>query len=363
MTKREQAKVVYVGDVAIGGSHPIAIESMTNTDTRNIAATVDQIKALEAAGCEIIRVAVPDEAAAAAIRRIKGQISIPLIADIHFDYRMALLAVENGADKLRINPGNIGDEDRVRQVVNAAKAAGIPIRVGVNGGSLEKDILAKYGGITPEGLAESAIKYVRMLEAMDFDNIVVSAKASSAPLLIGANIILAQRLPYPLHIGLTEAGTPFKGAIRSSVGLGVLLNAGLGNTIRVSLCGDPVDEIYTAKDILTTLELRRFGVKIIACPMCGRTEVDVPGLASLAQRLENRLAHVTKPLTVAVMGCAVNGPGEARDADVGIACGKGAAALFKKGKIVRRVDESEMEAALFAEVISLAETAQTEDCI
>jgi len=353
MINRENTKVVHVGGVPVGGSHPIVIESMTNTDTRNVPATVAQIKALEAAGCEIIRVAIPDEEAASAIKRIKSEISVPLIADIHFNYRMALLAVENGADKLRINPGNIGDESRVRQVVEAAKVNGIPVRVGVNGGSLEKEILAKYGGVTAQGLAESAIKHVGLLEKFGFNDIVVSAKASNAPLLIESNKILAQNLPYPLHIGLTEAGTPYKGAIRSAVGLGVLLNLGIGNTIRVSLCGDPVDEIGAAKEILASLGLRQFGVKIIACPMCGRTQVDVPGLANLALRLEDRFADITKPLTVAVMGCAVNGPGEARDADIGIACGKGMAVLFKNGEIVRRLEESTLEDELYTEVQNL----------
>jgi len=351
MMTRDKTKVVHVGGVPVGGGHPIVIESMTNTDTRNVAATVAQINALAAAGCEIVRVAVPDVEAAAAIRQIKSQVSIPLIADIHFDYRMALLAVENGADKLRINPGNIGDESRVRQVVEAASASGIPIRVGVNGGSLEKEILAKYGGVTPQGLAESALTHVALLEKFGFSDIVVSAKASNAPLLIEANKILTHELPYPLHIGLTEAGTPYKGAIRSAVGLGVLLNLGVGNTIRVSLSGDPVPEIAAAKEILAALGLRQFGVKIIACPTCGRTEVD--GLAQLAMRLEDRLAHVTTPLTIAVMGCAVNGPGEARDADIGIACGKGAALLFKKGEIIRRIDESALECELIREIESL----------
>ena len=355
MITREKTKVVYVGEVPVGGSHPIAIESMTNTDTRDVSATVAQINELQRAGCEIIRVAVPNAEAAAAVKQIKSQISIPLIADIHFDYRMALLALENGVDKLRINPGNIGDESRVRQVAEAAKAKGIPIRVGINGGSLEKDILTKYGGVTPEGLAESAITNVKLLEKFDFDNIVVSAKASSVPLLIEVNKIIARNLEYPLHIGLTEAGTPYKGALRSAVGIGVLLNMGIGNTIRVSLCGNPVHEIHAAKEILASLELRQFGVKIIACPMCGRTQVDVPGLASLALRLEDKLAHIKKPLHVAVMGCAVNGPGEARDADIGIACGKGMAVLFKKGEIVRRIEENELEEVLLAEVLALAE--------
>ena len=351
MKTRNETKVIQVGSVPVGGHHPIVIESMTNADTRNVPATVTQINALAAAGCEIIRVAVPDAQAAAAIGQIKREISIPLIADIHFDYRLALLAVENGADKLRINPGNIGDENRVRQVVDAARSAGIPIRVGVNAGSLEKNILAKYGGVTPEGVAESALTHVALLEKFNFTDIVVSAKASSVPLLIEANKILTRELPYPLHIGLTEAGTPYKGAIRSAVGLGVLLNLGLGNTIRVSLSGDPVPEVAAAKEILSALGLRQFGVKIIACPTCGRTEVD--GLAPLALRLEEKLAHITQPLTIAVMGCAVNGPGEARDADVGIACGKGAALLFKKGEILRRVDESIMEEELMKEIESL----------
>lgn len=350
MITREKTKVVNVGNVPVGGSHPIVIESMANTDTRDVVATVAQIKSLQEAGCEIIRVAIPDEEAASAIKLIKKQISIPLIADIHFDYRMALLAVKNGADKLRINPGNIGGESRVRQVAEMAKEHEIPIRVGVNGGSLEKGILAKYGGITPEGLAESAITHVELLEKFDFENIVVSAKASSAPLLIEANKILAQRLPYPIHIGLTEAGTPYNGAIRSAVGLGVLLNAGIGNTIRVSLSGDPVPEVKAAKEILAALDLRQFGIKVIACPMCGRTEVNLEKLARLALKLEDKLTHITKPLSIAVMGCAVNGPGEARDADIGIACGRGMAVLFKKGKVVRRLDESEMEKVLFEEI-------------
>jgi len=352
MINREETKVVHIGSVPVGGSHPIVIESMTNTDTRDIAATVAQIHQLQEAGCEIMRVAVPDTEAAAAIKHIKKQISIPLIADIHFDYRLALSSIENGADKLRINPGNIGSENRVRKVAEAAKASGIPIRVGVNGGSLEKSLLAKYKGVTPQGLAESAVMNVNLLEKFDFTDIVVSVKASNASLLIDANKILAQQISYPLHIGLTESGTPYKGALRSAVGLGVLLNLGLGNTIRVSLSGDPVDEIHAAKEILAAIGLRQFGVTVIACPTCGRTDIDVAGLAL---RLENRLAHVTKPITIAVMGCVVNGPGEARDADIGIAGGKGAAALFKKGEIVRRIDESELEEELFAEIMSLLE--------
>jgi len=350
MITRDKTKVVNVGGLPIGGSHPIAIESMTNTDTKDVFATVAQINALQAAGCEIVRVAVPDKESAFAIGEIKKLISIPLIADIHFNYRLAILAAENGADKLRINPGNIGDEDRVRQVVEAAKAKKIPIRVGVNGGSLEKDILVKYGGITPTGLAESAITKVKLLERFDFYDIVVSAKASSAPLLIETNKIIARAISYPLHIGLTEAGTPYKGAIRSAVGAGVLLDYGIGNTIRVSLSGDPVQEIEACKEILSSLGLRRFGATVIACPTCARADIDI---ARLAQRIEKRTEHIKKPITIAVMGCAVNGPGEAKDADIGIAGGKGAAILFKKGEMVRRVDESEIEEMLLQEIMQL----------
>jgi len=337
-----------VGGVPVGGHHPIVIESMTNTDTRDVAATVAQIHALTNAGCEIVRVAVPCDDSAAALHKIKQQITIPLIADIHFDYRLAILAAENGADKLRINPGNIGEKNRVRQVVEAAKAAGVPIRVGVNGGSLEKEILDKYGGVTPVGLAESAIGHVRLLESFGFDNIVVSAKASSVPLLVETNRILARELDYPLHIGLTEAGTQYRGAIRSAVGLGVLLEQGIGSTIRVSLSGDPVPEILAVKEILAALNLRQFGVKVIACPTCARADIDISGIA---ERVESRLAHVQKPLAIAVMGCAVNGPGEARDADIGIAGGVGGAVLFEKGKIIRRVAEDELEDVLVNAVL------------
>jgi len=347
MITREKTKVVHIGGIPVGGGHPIVVQSMTNTDTRDVAATIAQIHSLQAAGCEIVRVAVLDTEAAEAIRQIKKEITIPLVADIHFDYRLALLAVENGADKLRINPGNIGSESRVRQVAEAARANGLPIRVGVNGGSLEKEILAKYGGVTAEGLAESALANVRLLEKFGFNNIVVSVKASSVPLLIDSHKILAQRLPYPLHIGLTEAGTPYKGAIRSAAGLGALLNLGIGDTMRVSLSGDPVREISAAREILAAMGLRQFGVTVIACPTCGRTEMDVSGIAS---RVEIRLAHITQPITVAVMGCAVNGPGEARDADIGIACGRGMAVLFKKGEVVRRLTEGEVEDVLVTEV-------------
>jgi len=350
MITRDKTRVVHIGGVRVGGGNPIVVQSMTNTDTRDISATVAQINALQAAGCEIARVAVLDTEAAAAIKHIKKEISIPLVADIHFDYRLAVESVKNGADKLRINPGNIGGEGRVREVAEAAKAHGLPIRVGVNGGSLEKDILEKFKGVTAEGLAESALRNVAMLEKFAFDNIVVSVKASNVPLMLEAHKILARELPYPLHIGLTEAGTPYAGAIRSAVGLGAIMSLGLGDTIRVSLSGDPVEEIRAAREILSALGLRRFGVTVIACPTCGRTDIDV---ASLATRLEERLIHIKKPLTLAVMGCAVNGPGEARDADIGVAGGRGGAVLFRKGEIIRRVGEDEIEEAVMCEVFNL----------
>jgi len=348
MYNRKDTKVIHIGGVPVGGGHSIKIQSMTNTDTRDIAATVSQINALEAAGCEIARVAVPDMEAAAAIKGIKAGISIPLVADIHFDHKLALEAVKNGADKLRINPGNIGSETRVRQVAEAAKANGLPIRVGVNGGSLEKEILAKYGGLTAEGLAESALNNVLMLEKCGFSDIVVSVKASDIQLMLDSHKILAKRLPYPLHIGLTEAGTPFNGAIRSAAGLGALLSLGLGDTVRVSLSGDPIAEIYAAKEILAAMGLRRFGIRVISCPTCGRTDMDVVGIA---MHLEEKLAHIVQPITIAVMGCVVNGPGEAREADIGVAGGKNSAVVFRKGEIVRKVKMNELEEALMEEVI------------
>ena len=350
MIMRTKTKVVHIGGVPVGGGHPIIVQSMTNTDTRDISATVRQIRELVEAGCEIVRVAVPDAEAAEAISKIKNEIPIPLVADIHFDYRLAIASIKNGADKLRINPGNIGAESRVRQVAEAAKAAGIPIRVGVNGGSLEKEILEKYGGITPEGLAESALANVSLLEKFGFFNIVVSVKASNVNLMLDAHKILAERLEYPLHIGLTEAGTPLAGAIRSAAGLGALLSLGLGDTMRVSLSGDPVSEIHAARHILSAMGLRHFGATVIACPTCGRTGIDVAGLAA---RLEARLAHIKKPLTVAVMGCEVNGPGEAREADIGVAGGKSGGVLFKKGNIVQKIGANEIEEAIICAVESL----------
>jgi len=347
MFSRSKTKVVHIGGVTIGGGHPIAIQSMTNTDTRDVQATTSQILALEEAGCEIARVAVPDVEAAEAIREIKRRINIPLVADIHFDYRLAILSVKNGADKLRINPGNIGSEGRVREVAEAAKSYGIPIRVGVNGGSLEKEILAKYGGVTGEGLAESALLNVSTLEKHGFSDIVVSVKATNVPLMLAAHEILAREIPYPLHVGLTEAGTVINGAIRSAAGMGALLSTGVGDTLRVSLSGDPVEEINAAKQILIALGLRQFGPVVIACPECGRSGIDVAGLAA---RIENRVANIKKPLTIAVMGCAVNGPGEAREADIGIAGGRDEAVLFAKGEIIGKVMENEIEEAIITHI-------------
>ncbi|MCL2378172.1 MAG: flavodoxin-dependent (E)-4-hydroxy-3-methylbut-2-enyl-diphosphate synthase [Defluviitaleaceae bacterium] len=352
MVKRNETRVVHIGGVPVGGGHPIVIQSMTNTDTRNVAATVAQIHALTAAGCEIIRVAVPDMEAAAAIKQIKKEIALPLVADVHFDYRLALESVKNGADKLRINPGNIGDGLRLQKVAEAAKAAEIPIRVGVNGGSLEKDIMAKYG-MTPEGLAESALRNISMLEGNGFSNIVVSIKASNIPLMLEAHKILAARMPYPLHIGLTEAGTPYKGAIRSAAGMGALLAMGVGDTLRVSLSGDPTEEIRCAKEILSAMGLRRFGPTVIACPTCGRTDIDV---INLAAQIEEKLETVEKPITVAVMGCVVNGPGEAREADIGVAGGRGVGVLFKKGEIVRKLAEDEILEAMLEAVEEIVAT-------
>jgi (E)-4-hydroxy-3-methylbut-2-enyl-diphosphate synthase len=335
--------VVNINGVLIGGGHPVAIQSMTNTDTRDTAATVAQIGRLEQAGCEIVRVAVPDMDAAKALKIIKKQIHIPLVADIHFDYRLALAAIKNGADKLRLNPGNIGSRARVQEVAKAAKDAGIPIRVGVNGGSLEGDLLAKHGGLTAQAMAESALNQVNLLEACGFDNIVVSVKASDVSMMIDAYKIVAASCPYPLHIGVTEAGTPYKGAIRSAAGLGALLAMGLGSTLRVSLTGDPINEIVCAKEILQAMGLRQFGARVIACPTCGRAKIDV---AALAAQVEAFCDTIKKPLTVAVMGCAVNGPGEARHADVGIAGGDGEGLLFSKGNAIGKVPEGQLEQAI-----------------
>jgi (E)-4-hydroxy-3-methylbut-2-enyl-diphosphate synthase len=347
MTPREKTKAVRVGGLTIGGGSPVAVQSMTNTDTRDVAATVKQIHALQEAGCELVRVAVPDGLAADAVKQIKKEIAIPLVADVHFDYRLAVKAIHNGADKLRINPGNIGGPDRVRQVAREAKAAGVPIRVGVNGGSLEKEILAKHGGVTPAALAESALRHIKLLEDNDFTDIVVSVKVSDVPRLVEVHKLLAEQIPYPIHLGLTEAGTPYRGSLRSAVGIGAVLLAGIGDTIRVSLTGDPTEEVRCAKEILQATGLRRFGPRFISCPTCGRTEID---LAKLATEIEALCENLDKPITVAIMGCVVNGPGEAREADVGIAGGKGVGVIFKKGQRLRTVPEDEIKEAILNEI-------------
>ncbi|MBS5521040.1 MAG: flavodoxin-dependent (E)-4-hydroxy-3-methylbut-2-enyl-diphosphate synthase [Clostridiales bacterium] len=341
---RENTKVVNIGGVKIGGNYPIAIQSMCNTKTEDVAATVAQILALEEAGCEIIRVAVPDMAAALAIREIKKQIHIPLVGDIHFDYRLALAAIENGVDKIRINPGNIGSMERIRAVVDAAKERNIPIRVGVNSGSLEKNLIEKYGGhVTAEGIVESALDKVRIIEELGYDNLVISIKSSDVLMCIRAHELIAQQTNYPLHVGITESGTLISGNIKSAVGLGIMLNEGIGNTIRVSLTGDPLEEIKSAKLILRTLGFRKGGIEVVSCPTCGRTSIDLIGLAN---QVENMVQGYDLNIKVAVMGCVVNGPGEAREADIGIAGGKGEGLLIKKGQIVRKLPEGELLNAL-----------------
>ncbi len=329
----------------VGGGAPVTIQSMCNTPTQDVAATVAQIKRLEAAGCEIVRVAVPDMAAAQAVGEIRRQISIPLVVDIHFDYKLALESVRQGCDAVRINPGNIGGQDKVKAVADACKERGVPIRVGVNGGSLEKDLLAKYGAVTPEALVESALGHTRLLEECDFRDICVSLKSSSVPITMKAYQLMAQESDYPLHIGVTETGTPRMGILKSAVGIGGLLALGIGDTVRVSLSADPVEEIYAAKDILKAAGVRRDGPELIACPTCGRTRID---LIPLAHQVEERLKGVTKPITVAVMGCVVNGPGEASAADVGIAGGVGEGLLFQKGQIVKKVPQDRLVDELFA---------------
>nr|WP_300297826.1 flavodoxin-dependent (E)-4-hydroxy-3-methylbut-2-enyl-diphosphate synthase [Anaerosolibacter sp.] len=348
--KRKVTRSVQCGNLKIGGDAPISIQSMTNTDTRDVQATVNQILRLEEAGCEIVRIAILDEEAANAIKRIKSQIHIPLVADIHFDYRLALLAIENGIDKLRLNPGNIGDIDRVRKVVEQAKRRNIPIRIGVNAGSIDNKILNKYGEINADALVESAMEHIQILEHLDFQDIVISLKASDIRLTIGAYRLLSQKVNYPLHIGITEAGTLWSGTVKSSIGIGSLLLDGLGDTVRVSLTGDPVEEIKVAKEILKSLRLRSFGVNLISCPTCGRCQID---LIQLANRIEEKLKQVNKPITVAIMGCAVNGPGEAREADIGIAGGKSSALLFKKGEVIRKLSEDEIERVLLEEIDKL----------
>ena len=337
---RDNTKVIRIGDRCIGGGNPILIQSMTNTKTEDIEATVKQILALEAAGCEIIRSTVPTPEAAKALGEIKKRIHIPIVADIHFDYRMALAAMENGADKIRINPGNIGSPENLKAVVEKAKERGIPIRVGVNSGSLEKNLIEKYGKVTAEGLVESALDKVRMIEEMGYDNLVVSIKSSDVMMCAKAHEILAPKCPYPLHVGITEAGTVFSGSIKSALGLGLILSQGIGDTIRVSLTGDPVSEIAAAKQILRTLQLRTEGIEVVSCPTCGRTNIDLIGLANEVEKMVTEFDHLN--LKVAVMGCVVNGPGEAKEADIGIAGGIGEGLLIKKGEIIKKVPETEL---------------------
>ena len=348
MRERHKTRTVRIGDVAIGGDNPIRIQSMCNTKTENVEATVAQIRALAAAGCEIIRVAVPNEAAASALKDIRRQIKLPLVADIHFDYRLALAAMENGADKIRINPGNIGEDWKLREVVNAAKERNIPIRVGVNSGSLEKEILKKYGGVTAEGIVESALEKVGRIEELDYENLVISIKSSDVLMGIRAHELLAAKTDYPLHIGITEAGTLLRGTVKSAVGLGVILYEGIGDTIRVSLTGDPLEEIKAAREILKSLGLRKGGVEVVSCPTCGRTEIDLIGLANQVEGLVERYSDLD--VRVAVMGCVVNGPGEAREADFGVAGGKGAGVLIRKGEVIRTMPENELLPALEAEL-------------
>lgn len=350
MTERDNTKVIKIGSVKIGGGNPIAIQSMCNTDTRDVFATVNQIKELEEEGCEIIRVAVPDMEAAKAFGEIKKQISIPLVADIHFDHKLALEVMEQGADKVRINPGNIGDKKKIKAVVDKAKEKQIPIRIGVNSGSLEKEFLEKYGSVAPEALVESALKHIKILEELNFFDIIVSIKASSVPSSIKAYKLLSEKVEYPIHVGITEAGTVYAGTIKSSVGIGAILSMGIGDTIRVSLTGNPVEEIKAAKEILKSLELRKFGVNFVSCPTCGRTEID---LINIANKVEEKCRLINKDIKVAVMGCVVNGPGEAKEADIGIAGGNGFGIIFKKGQIIKKVPEDKLVEELMKEIENL----------
>lgn len=343
-------KQIMIGAVPVGGGAPVSVQSMCSTKTDNVSATVDQILRLEEAGCEIIRVAVPDMAAARAVGQIKSRIHIPLVADIHFDYKLALECAEQGIDKIRINPGNIGGEDRVKAVADACRARSIPIRIGVNGGSLEKELLKKYDGVTAEALAESALGHAALLEKFDFTDICISVKCSSVPVTVGAYRLLSERCPYPLHLGVTEAGTPSMGMVKSAMGIGGLLCLGIGDTLRVTLTADPVEEIYAAKKILLAAGLRQEVPNIIACPTCGRTNID---LIPMAEEVERRLTGCRKPITVAVMGCVVNGPGEAAAADVGIAGGKGEGLIFRRGEILRKVPQDRLVDELMEEIARL----------
>ena len=350
---RDHTKVIKIGDRVIGGGNPILIQSMTNTKTSDVDATVAQILKLEKAGCDIIRSTVNDDAAAAAIPAIKKQIHIPLVADIHFDYRLAIAAAEAGADKIRINPGNIGGRDKLTQVVAVCKERNIPIRVGVNSGSLEKELVEKYHGVTAEGIVESALDKVHMIEDCGYDNMVISIKSSDVMMCVKAHELIADQTNYPLHVGITESGTVMSGNIKSSVGLGIILHEGIGDTIRVSLTGDPVNEIMTAKMILKTLGLRTGGIELVSCPTCGRTEINLIGLAEQVEKLVADYDHLN--IKVAVMGCVVNGPGEAKEADLGIAGGKGCGILIKKGQIIKKIDEKDILSTLKYELDNWSE--------
>lgn len=345
---RERTRVVSIGDRVIGGGNPILIQSMTNTKTEDVEATVEQILKLEKAGCDIVRSTANNEDAARAFAKIKKQIHIPIVADIHFDYRLAIMAMENGADKIRINPGNIGGPDKIREVVEAAKTYGVPIRVGVNSGSLEKELVEKYKGVTAEGIVESALDKVHMLEEQGFEDIVISIKSSDVLMCVKAHELIAQKTSYPLHVGITEAGTLTRGNIKSAIGLGLILHQGIGDTIRVSLTGDPVNEVVSAKLILKTLGLRKGGIEVVSCPTCGRTSIDLIGLANQVENLAADYENLD--IKIAVMGCVVNGPGEAKEADLGIAGGKGEGLLIKKGEIIRKVPENELLSALETEL-------------
>lgn len=351
MIKRKMTRQITIGNVKIGGGAPISVQSMTNTKTTDTKATVAQIKALQEAGCDLVRLAVPDMNAAENLANIKREVNIPLIADIHFDYRLALKAIEQGIDALRINPGNIGSEERVRAVVEAAKEKHVPIRIGVNAGSLDKKLLAKYGKVTAEALVESAMQHVRILEQLDFHDIKISLKAHDVPLTIDAYRLMSETVDYPLHLGITEAGTVNTGIIKSAVGIGALLAEGIGDTFRISLTGDPVNEVKVANEILKALGLKEYGPTLVSCPTCGRCNIDLP---SIAEKVEQRLSGIKKPIQVAVMGCVVNGPGEARDADIGIAGGKGEGLLFRKGEIISKVPEDKLLDALFEELDKIA---------
>ena len=343
-------KAIQVGGVTVGGGAPISIQSMTNTRTDDVEATLSQIRALAAAGCDIVRVAVPDMAAAKAVGKIKENCPLPLVVDIHFDYKLALEAIAAGADKVRINPGNIGGADKVKAVADACRQRGIPIRIGVNGGSLEKELLAKYGRVCPEAMVESAFGHIRLLQQFDFDDICISLKSSSVPITMKAYQLMSQQSNYPLHIGVTEAGTVQMGTLKSAVGIGGLLALGIGDTMRVSLSADPVQEVYAAREILKAAGIRREGAELVSCPTCGRTRID---LIALANEVEERLKGVDKPITVAVMGCVVNGPGEASAADCGIAGGVGEGLLFKKGQIIKKVPQDQLVDELFALIDTL----------